>query len=214
TSRSTTLKWLRRICATLASASPSRMTISNSTRIELPAPPTSFGSRSAPSRALRMRSISGNGRARSRSRSLAPSATRLRSASRSGERRSRGCERSRECADIGLFMCLTRIELEEFFLEGRKMLSDLDRLWQNLACDQPVRRFLQVGYELPVIHCEVSVLTLQGDELVTHLVAVLAGLLRDVLGVLAVFGNPFSFGAEGVVDGADQRGIVGRELAG
>src|SRR6186713_1059400 len=191
------------------------MTISNSSRIELPAPPASFGSRSAPSRALRMRSISGNGRVRSRSRSLAPSAIRLRSASRSGERRSRGCERSSACADIGLFMCLTRIELVEWpFSKRREVLGDLDRLRQDLARDQPVRRLLQIGHELPITHREVPVLTLQRDELVTDLVAILAGLLRDVLGVLAVFGNPFSFGAEGVVDGADQRRIVGREFAG
>ncbi len=104
--------------------------------------------------------------------------------------------------------------MESPFAKCSKMLSHLDRLWQNLARYQPVRRFLQVGDELPVIHREVSVLTLQGDELVAYLVAVLAGLLCDVFGVLAVFGNPLSFGTEGVVDGADQCGIVGREFAG
>src|SRR5882757_7887978 len=173
------------------------------------------GNLSAPSRAFRMRSISGKGRVRSRSRSLAPSAIRLTSASRSGERRSRRCECSREMTGTGLFMCLDPDRVDETgFSHFRQMIGHLDQLRQNLARDQPVGCFLQIGDELPVVGREMAVLTVQCDELIADLVAVFAGRLRDVLGIPAVLGDPLSFGAESVVDGADQRGIVGRELAG
>src|SRR5882724_10935353 len=158
------------------------MTISNNSRIELPAPPAVAGNLSAPSLAFLIRSISGNGRVRSRSRSLAPSVIRSRSASRSGERRSRRCECSREVAGTGLFICLDPDRVDETgFSNFRQMIGHLDRLRQNLARDQPVGRFLQIGNELPVISREIAILTIQRDELIADLIAVLAGLLRNVL---------------------------------
>ncbi len=73
---------------------------------------------------------------------------------------------------------------------------------------------LELGEEVLVVDREISILAVQRDELVADLIAVFAGLLRDVLGVLAVLRYPLALGAEGIVDGAHQRWIVGRELAG
>src|SRR6266702_7614232 len=92
-------------------------------------------------------------------------------------------------------------------LELGEMIGHLDRLGQDFAGNEPVGRLLQLANELLVVDREVAILALQRDELIANLVAVLSGLLRDVLGILAVLRDPFAFGAERIVHGANQRGI-------
>src|SRR5579883_311799 len=203
------------MCATLASASPRRMTIPNKSRIVLPEPPAETGRRTAPSFARRTRSTASNGRMRSRSRSLSPSAIRASRASSSAERRSSGRDGARLVADTGLFICLIRMTLLTLRRsELGKVIGHLDRLGQDLSYDEPVRGALQFGQEFLVVDGEIAVLPVHGDELVANLIAVFSGLLRDVLRVLAVLRDPLALGAEGIVHRADQRGIVRREFPG
>ncbi|MHC2224896.1 hypothetical protein ACVL91_003093 [Bradyrhizobium elkanii] len=116
-----------------------------------------------------------------------------------------------------MFIGITRMALIDRTAADQdlgQMVGDLDRLREHLARDQPVGGPLQFGEEVFVVGGEVAILPVQRDELVADLVAVFAGLLRDVFGILAVRGDPLAFGAEGIIDGPDQRGIVGREFSG